>query len=541
MHDLGLRDYLQILQRRKWIVVQAVVIVPLAALAFSLHQSARYQASADVLLRYQSLPSTLSGISDPNSYAYFIDPTRSTATSLQVAALPVLAQRVSAVLRKQGISPADVGGTSVAEVGDTDVLRFTSTTGDRSTAAAIATEYARQFTLYYKRLDTQSISRAISGLQERITELRAEGTHQSSVDAASLQSKVNQLQTLLTLQTAGAVLVRTADSAAKIRPTPKKYVVLGIGLGLVLGLGLALLCDALDTRLRTATQIGDLLKMPILARIPPPPRRLERERQLVMLADPTSTGADAFRRLRMNLEFAAIGKPSQVVMVASAVAEEGKSTTFANLAVAIALAGKSVALVDLDLHRPTLARFFRLEDGDQPGLSGVVLGHATIDEALVPIGLEGRIAETRDVSQNGSGDGWGGPSSSSRSRYPAGSLAVLPTGILPPDPGEFVGVEGVRHVIGGLRDRFDVVLIDAPPLLAVGDGLTIAGFSDAVISVVRSDLARRPLTTEFEATLDRLPPEKLGFVLCGEAGLDDAAYSAQYSYGYVRQREGATR
>lgn len=529
LHDLGLRDYLQILRRRKWIVFEALLIVPLAAVALSLTQSHRYDSSADVLLRYQSLPSTLSGISDPNSYSYFIDPTRSTDTSLQVASLPVLANRVEAALRKRGVSAEDVGSTSVAEVGNTDVLRFTSTTSSALTAPLVATEYARQFTRYYESLDTQSISRAIKGLQQRISQLRSQSSSQATRDAQSLQSKVNQLETLRTLQTSTAVVVRTADSATKIKPTPKKYGLLGLGLGVVLGIGLAFLRDAFDTRLRSATEVADILKTPILARIPPPPRRLERDRQLVMLSDPTAKGAEAFRRMRMNLEFAAVGKPSQVIMVTSALAEEGKSTTFANLALALALRGKSVALVDLDLHRPAIAQFFRIEES-QPGLSGVVLGHVGLDEALVPVTIDGRLTEA--AAFNGSG-GTGAAT---------GSLVVLPTGILPPDPGEFVGLEGVRHVIGALRDRYDTVLIDAPPLLAVGDGLTIAGFSDAIIAVVRSDLARRSVTMELEATLARLPPAKLGFAVCGDAGFESPVYGDHgYGYGYTRPRETAAR
>jgi polysaccharide biosynthesis transport protein len=507
----------------------ALVIVPLAAVALSLRQPPVYQSSSDVLLRYQSLPSTLSGVSDPNSYAYFIDPTRSTDTSLQVASLPVLTDKVEAVLRKRGITAAEVAATSVAEIGNTDVLRFTATTGSAQSTPLIATEYARQFTRYYEALDTQSISRAIRGLQQRISQLESQGSHQATLDARSLQSKLNQLQTLLTLQTSTAVVVRTADSASKIKPTPKKYGALGLGLGLVLGIGLAFLRDAFDTRLRTVTEIGDILKMPMLGRIPPPPRRLERERQLVMLSDPTARGADAFRRMRMNLEFASIGKPSQVIMIASAVAEEGKSTTFANLALALALGGKSVALVDLDLHRPTIAQFFRLDES-QPGLSSVVLGHVALDEALVPIAIDGRLWEA-GASSNGHG----------ASGTAAGSLAVLPTGILPPDPGEFVGLEGVRHVVGALRDRYDTVLIDAPPLLAVGDGLTIAGFSDAIVVVVRSDLARRPVTVELDTTLTRLPPAKLGFAVCGDAGFEGALYAETYGYGYARPRETVSR
>jgi polysaccharide biosynthesis transport protein len=528
LHDLGLRDYLQILRRRKWIVLEALVIVPLAAVALSLTQSPLYNSSADVLLRYQSLPSTLSGISDPNSYAYFIDPTRSTDTSLQVASLPVLANHVEAVLRKRGVSAADVGSTSFAEVGNTDVLRFTATTSSAITAPLVATEYARQFTRYYESLDTQSISRAIAGLQQRISQLKSQGSSQAKRDAQALQSKVNQLETLRTLQTSTAVVVRTADSATKIKPTPKKYGLLGLGLGVVLGIGLAFLRDAFDTRLRSAGEIAEILKMPILASIPPPPRRLERDRQLVMLSDPTAKGAEAFRRMRMNLEFAAVGKPSQVIMVTSALAEEGKSTTFANLALALALRGKSVALVDLDLHRPSIAQFFRIGES-RPGLSGVVLGHVGLDEALVPITIDGRLTESAAFN------GWGGAGAA------AGSLVVLPTGILPPDPGEFVGLEGVRHVIGALRDRYDTVLIDAPPLLAIGDGLTIAGFSDAIITVVRSDLARRSITMELEATLMRLPPAKLGFAVCGDAGFEGAVYGDRYGYGYARPRETAAR
>ena len=114
-----------------------------------------------------------------------------------------------------------------------------------------------------------------------------------------------------------------------------------------------------------------------------------------MIAEPTSPGADAFRRLRMNLEFACIGKPSQVMMLTSAMPQEGKSTTLANLGVAMALAGKNVAIVDLDLHRPTQGGFFRLGE-DRPGLTSVVLGHVGLDEALVDVPLD-------PLSRNGNG------------------------------------------------------------------------------------------------------------------------------------------
>jgi Mrp family chromosome partitioning ATPase/capsular polysaccharide biosynthesis protein len=533
MHDLGLRDYLHILRRRKWIVLQALVIVPLAAVALALRQSPLYQSSADVLLRYQSLPSTVSGINDPNSYSYYVDPVRSTDTQLQVAELPLIANRVAAALRKRGVNGGDVvGSTSVSEIGDTDVLEFTATSGSATLAAQLATEYARQFTLYHQQLDTGSITSAIKGLRRRITELRSQAGAQSNKQIIALQGKIDQLQTLLTVETSSAVVIRTASGAAKIRPRPTKYGLLGLGLGLVLGIGLALLRDAFDTRLRTPDQISDVLRLPLLGRVPPPSGQLQRDDRLVMIAEPTSHGADAYRRLRMNLEFASVGKPSQVVMFTSALAKEGKSTTLGNLAVAAALAGKSVALVDLDLRRPALSRFFRLDE-PQPGLSAVALGHAELDDALarVPLGALSRNAPDRFALPGVSAGGGNGAAMAT-----AGSLAVLPSGILPPDPGEFVGLESVGRVIASLRERVDLILLDVPPLLAVGDGLTTARLADAVVVVVRSENARRKIAAELAAVLARMPTEGLGFVLCGAHADDGSGY---YGYGYGPRGYGA--
>jgi Mrp family chromosome partitioning ATPase len=531
VHDLGLRDYLHVLQRRKWIVLLAVVIVPLAAVALSLRQSPLYQSSADVLLRYQSLPSTVAGINDPNSYSYFVDPVRSTDTQLQVAGLPLLANRVAAALRKEGVNPQTVpGSTSVAEVGDTDVLEFTAHSGSATLAAQIATEYARQFTRYHEQLDTGSITTAVKGLRQRITELQGEGGSQSRKQVTQLRGKIDQLETLLTVQTSSAVVVRTALGATKIRPKPTKYGVLGLGLGLILGIGLALLRDAFDTRLRTPDQISGVLRLPLLARVPPPTRQLQRDRRLAMIAEPTSHGADAYRRLRMNLEFATVGKPSQVIMFASALAKEGKSTTLGNLAVAAALAGKSVALVDLDLRRPSVSRFFRLDD-TEPGLTAVVLGHTELDDALSRVPLESLSRNTPDHFATPRANGGNGAGVST-----TGSLVVLPSGILPPDPGDFVGLEGVGRVVAALRERVDLVLLDVPPLLAVGDGLTISGLADALVVVIRGENARRKVTAELAGVLSRMRVEELGFVLCGAGAGDAPSY---YGYGYGSQGYGA--
>jgi polysaccharide biosynthesis transport protein len=521
LQDLGLRDYLHILRRRKWIVLLAVVIVPLAAVALSLRQSPLYESSAEVLLGNQTLPS-LSGVgsnSNSSSSPSEID------TQLQIAEQPFLARRVAIALH---VSPEAVAGsTSVSEIGDTNVLQVLTTSGSPTLAARIATEYARQFTIYSQQYDRGSINNLIKALQRRISRLRTQGVSDSDPEIVLLDEQLAQLQTDLSLQTSTprAVVLTKASGAAKIRPRPTKYGLLGLGLGLVLGIGVALLRDAFDTRLRTPDQIAGVLRLPLLARIPPPARQLQRDSRLAMIAEPTSHGADAYRRLRMNMEFAAIGRPSQVIMFASALAKEGKSTTLANLAVAAALAGKSVAVVDLDLRRPALSRFFRI-DNQQPGLSAVVLGHAGIDDALVRVSLD---AVSQNAPDHFAPRGAGGNGTHDSGAATAGSLVVLPPGILPPDPGDFVGLEGVGRTIAALRERVDIVLLDVPPLLAVGDGLTTAGFADAVVVVLRAEHARRKITAELASILARMPVEGLGFVLCGAGGDDAVGY---YGYGY---------
>jgi polysaccharide biosynthesis transport protein len=501
--------------------VLALVIVPLTAVATSLQQAKLYQASADVLLRYQSLPSTLSGISDPNSFSYYIDPTRSTSTQLEIATLPILGQRVAAALPQDHLSAGQVlGAVSVQSVPNTDVLRFSATSGSPALAARLATQYARQYTRYRQQLDTQSVTNALRDLQERTAALRAQG---SISQANALRTKSDQLETLLSLETSNAVLVRKASGAAKIQPRPKRNAAIGLGLGLVLGIGLAFLMEALDTRLRSAEQIGVVLGLPLLARIPEPPKQFQRDDRLVMLGDSSSADAEVFRRLRMNLEFVSVGRPSQVIMVTSALGEEGKSTTIANLAVALARGGKRVALIDLDLRRPAVSRLFRLRDDDQQGLTAVVLGRLSLREALVAVPLGSSIQRSPELLDLGTSES----SANDRNGKAAGSLYVLGSGMVPPDPGEFVALGGVGAVIAELREHFDIVLVDAPPILPVGDALTIGGFVDGTIVVVRAQQARRATTGELARNVARLPGAALGYVLCGADRLEGDSY-----YGY---------
>ena len=244
----------------------------------------------------------------------------------------------------------------------------------------------------------------------------------------------------------------------------------------------------------------------------------------MLFKQPASVEAEAFRVLRTNMDFAALDHDPRSIMITSAIEKEGKSTTISNLAVVEARAGKRVVLIDLDLRRPRLNKFFRLTD--QPGLTNVILGHATLEEATAHIAL-GADSPEGGSSLNGSSNG----------HAPIeGILDVIPSGPIPPDPGEFVSTAALARVLDALADRYDLVLIDAPPLLRVGDALTLASKVSALIVVTRVPNLRRPIVNELRRVLDTCPTPTLGFIATG-ANVGEG-YGQGYYYDYKQRKSG---
>ena len=520
----SLRDYIGVLRRRRWLIIEALVLVPLIAVAVSLHQPKLYQATSEVLLNQQNLAGGLNGAAPPAAGS---SPDRVAQTQAAVARVPAVAWRVLRVLHLNDRTPEQfLAQSAVVARTDADLLIFSVTDGDRRVAQQLATTYAQQFTQYRRHLDTAAIVAARKGIQARIGQLRKSGDNGSALYQSLLQ-RDQELATMGALETSYFV-IRGADSAARIAPRPFRNGIFGLALGLVLGLGLAFLREALDTRIRTADELIHRLHLPLLARLPAPSRRLRKHNDLAMVCEPAGRQAEPFRMLRTNLEFARFDRSLRTLLVTSAVEKEGKSTTAANLAVALARAGHRIILLDLDLRRPHVERFFDLEG--KPGVTEVVLGKRTLDEALVnqpflvkepPHGL---LRKHPRVLAHAFGD-----SNGSRPPGMEGRLDILPCGALPPEPGEFVGSDALRRLLDELASRADLVIIDSPPLLNVGDAMTISGLVDGLLLVCRANVIRRPMLLELQRLLRATPSTAIGFVLTDAE--EEDAYSYAYGYG----------
>jgi len=495
-----LRDYLHLLWRNKWIVVLVSITIPLAAVFVSKREAALYQASSEVLLHPENIGAAVAGVQDPSEF----NPSRTAATQAKIARVPEVARRTLAAVGLKDRSPSDlIGASAVSTDDESDILTFTVTDTSKTLPARLATEYARQYMLYRRELDTSEVRAAREATEARIAELEASGETHSGLHA-TLTEKLQQLEALETLQTPRAELVRPATGAAQIQPQPMRNGILGLALGVLLGLGFALLREALNTRVRSAEGVAKQLDLPLLARIPHPPRSLHRQTQF-LTADANRPNAEAFRILRANFDLANSTHRARRVMVTSAVENEGKSTTVANLGLALALAGRRVIIVDLDLRKASLHDFFNVEP--YPGLTDVALRNVRLEDAIARIDIE------NEASPATNGDG----------RVMRGSLQVLPAGAFPSNPDEFLAGPAIGDILKQLEGRSDLVLIDGPPLLTVADALAVSSRVNALLVVARLNFVRDRMLNHLAAVLRTAPAPKLGLVATGtelEQGYD---------------------
>jgi len=324
------------------------------------------------------------------------------------------------------------------------------------------------------------------------------GAAQSLADAAAraLGDEIVDLQAGSTSKITSRILDVAELPKTPISPNAPLDITLGVLLGIISGLTAAAVLEALDCTVKTTAHSDLLFGAPMLAAIP---RR--RGGMLVVSRDSDSGEAEPYRTLRTAVRFVAPDQPIRTLLVTSASPGDGKTTTAANLAVAIALAGERVIVVDADLRRARLASAFGLDNS--VGLTSLVLGSATLAEA----------AQQWDRDLN-----------------------VVASGPLPPNPSEIVGSQLFNQILKSLTEVADLVVIDAPPVLPVTDAVAIAAQVDGVLLVARHGKTLRSAASEARRKLTGVGANVVGYVLNAVPARDSLAYYAEYDYRRPQSR-----
>ena len=521
---LTLRDYLGVLWRRKWLMLLVVVAAAAAAYLFAWRQTPQYLATATLLYEKPL------DVANPLTGYGYTDPTERNLELQTVADLiasPDMQQRADALLRERGVSSSDYAVTS-STVSDTQsgIYRNTVTIDasgpDPAVAAAAANAYAETYVVWRQEQMQAQIAKAISALERKL--LTYDEAEQTSSDYLVLQQRLSDLEILKATATGNyRVLTPATEPAAPFAPRPLRSAVLGFGVGLFAAIGLAFVLEQFDTRLREPDDVTAILSSPILARIPKIPTKELHADALVCLTKPRGHAAEAFRLLRTNLEFMSIDQDVRSLALTSSLQGEGKSVTLANLAIAMAVGGKRVVVVDGDLRRPQMHNYFGLDN--RAGVSTVVTGQTPLSGALQrfspPVGAETIVALR-------------GPDARALAGIVNGNVAldirVLTSGPLPPNPGEIVSSQVFGEIITRLSRDADVVLVDSPAMLAVGDTVALCSKVDGFVFLVELNVARRPHLERAAEQFTRMPTKLLGLVVA-RGKEDEGSY---YYYGYGR-------
>lgn len=396
------------------------------------------------------------------------------------------------------------------------MAQVTVVSSDPKQAAALANAYALAFVERRKDRQKEQIKEGEAALQKRLA-----ATPTGTTEYYYLQQTLGGLAISYSTVTGDFTLVTPATApTAPFAPRPVRSAVLGFGVGLLAGVGLVFLLEQLNTRLRDYREVAEILHIPILGRIPTIPKKYFKEHGLAVVDHPGSRTAEAFRMLRGSLEFVNIDEDVRSLLVTSCHQGEGKSLTVANLAATLALAGKRVIVIDGDLRRPQLHHYFDLVNAT--GLSTVLSGQDALDHALQKVVIE------PVASNDGNGSSGETPGGTAR-----GVLGVLAAGPETPAPGETIASKKFASLMELMKSRADVVLVDSPAIMAVGDAGALATTVDGMLLLVNLQSIRKPLLAEVRDVIEPMPCRKVGIVVVREK--PQSAESYRYAY-YRYQR-----
>lgn len=289
-----------------------------------------------------------------------------------------------------------------------------------------------------------------------------------------------------------SIITPAAAPAGPSAPNTRLNLALGLFVGIAAGLGLAVARSLFDTRIRVEADVRRVTQTPLLGGIAFDPDATDKP--LLTQSSDQSPRAESFRQIRTNLQFANIAGRAKTLLLTSSLPGEGKSTTATNLAISLAQAGQTVCLIDADLRRPMVGEYLGLERN--AGLTTALVGDAHINDLLQP---------------------WGDH-----------SLFVLTSGQIPPNPSELLGSIEMSQLLKELELAFDVVIIDAPPLLPVTDAAVLCQHIGGVVLVVGAQKAKEQDLEKALNALEMVDANLLGIVVNRLPSKGPDAYAYTY-------------
>jgi receptor protein-tyrosine kinase len=456
------------------IIIALVVLGVIAVNVFKHLQGPRYQANSRVQVPAQPLSSIITGI-QPG----FVDPQRAQDTAQALAGSHQVYQIAARAQPALGSANDLESATTVTAVPDTDILQFSATSDSSTQAIKRANAVANAYIKFHYSLSQSQINSTLAKLQSTLATLPAD-----SPQRPQLQSQLNKLQLLQGVNSNDALLVQSANSASQTSPKPTRDSLLGFSLGLVIALIVVALREAIDTTVRSETDIEDVLSVPVLASI----RKLPRRAQFVTSGRHAAMFADTYALLAAQLAPSDGAGQGTILAVTSALAREGKTTTCANLAVASAHRGTHTLLVDFDFRKNRLSQLFEVP-GRAPGVAQVLQGDVPVENALWTVSLDGprpsvfwkneQLGElvfgsrpARQLIEDGD------------TANPQGVLRLLPSGGAMASP-HTVQRDRLIDLFADLRASADLVILDTPPALLTVEMTELAQLIDSVLVVVR--------------------------------------------------------
>jgi Mrp family chromosome partitioning ATPase len=504
VRSTGVDDLKAALRRSLWLFIVLPIVGAAIMTVARQSQDPQFEATARVVLPQAELAATLAGV--PPVY---VDPDRADEAEENLGSARGLYVRASeATGGRYGTGPFLRSATTVDA--DNNLVKFASRTNDEAAAIAIATAVASEYPEWRADAFRRTLDRAIQQIRAQL----------QSGSSDSLTEQLQRLNVLKTLNSGDTAIVEPAEGAAQTAPLLIRDAVLGGAIGFVVALLVAGLRELLDTRVRTEADVEEAIGVPVLATIQNIPKR---SRSRAVMADPRF--ADAYELLAANLaQILEDEERPTYIAVTSADPGEGKTTTSANLALALARRGQDVVLADFDLRKPQLGVLFSVPS-DATGVSDVLSGDATVSSTLWPIAL-GAVSTARGRVPAAARTGDRGSARVAPPRVDGeGSLLLLPAG----QPTSVVTggtFSRLPKLLDSLEPVAEFVIIDTPPALLTAGVAELAQSMNAVLVVVRQGTATRRRLRALGSRSHTWRSKMIGAVLNGAAG--NERYSSYY-------------